>query len=184
MQAAPATTARLARCMSLFSTFVFLPLFLRCPFVEACTTTTFPECLCRNGIGITTTGATLFDDPERLNPLHLWRAAGWMVGIADVDRGLRHLGTAEPWRFRSDRAAEPRRKCGGGGGAHLTAARLAPVIALCCRSIRADLLLWVLLWCGRNALVAIAMRCRSWRRRAFRRLGGQGRRIGHHGRRS
>ena len=61
--------------MSLFSTFVFLPLILAIPFYEALQTTSFFNSYMEMVSSITTTGATLFDDPERLNqPLHLWRA--------------------------------------------------------------------------------------------------------------
>ena len=69
--------------MSLFSAFVFLPLVLAVPFYEGLRTTTFLNAYIEMVSAITTTGATLFDDPERLNgPLHLWRAmVGWMGGL-------------------------------------------------------------------------------------------------------
>jgi trk system potassium uptake protein TrkH len=69
--------------MSLFSAFVFLPVILAVPFYEGLRTTTFLNAYVEMVSAITTTGATIFDDPERLNgPLHLWRAlVGWMGGL-------------------------------------------------------------------------------------------------------
>lgn len=72
----------LGTLMSLFSTFVFLPAFLAVPFFEGLGTTTFLNAYMEMVSAITTTGATLFQDPERLDgTLHLWRAqVGWMGG--------------------------------------------------------------------------------------------------------
>ena len=72
----------LGNLMSVFATFVVLPLFLALPFYESLKTTTFLNAYVEMVSAITTTGATLFDDPERLNnTLHLWRAqVGWMGG--------------------------------------------------------------------------------------------------------
>lgn len=69
--------------MSLFSAFVFLPAILAVPFYEGLGTTTFLHAYVEMVSAITTTGATLFDEPERLNDtLHLWRAmVGWMGGL-------------------------------------------------------------------------------------------------------
>ena len=69
--------------MSLFSAFVFLPLILAVPFYEGLRTTTFLNAYIEMVSAMTTTGATLFSDPERLNgPLHLWREmVGWMGGM-------------------------------------------------------------------------------------------------------
>jgi len=69
--------------MSLFSAFVFLPVALAVPFVEALPTTSFLNAYVEMVSAITTTGATLFDDPARLpGTLHLWRAqVGWMGGL-------------------------------------------------------------------------------------------------------
>ncbi|MFK7743955.1 MAG: TrkH family potassium uptake protein [Roseobacter sp.] len=73
----------LGTLMSLFSTFVFLPVFLAVPFYEAIGNTLFLNAYVEMVSAITTTGATLFEAPERLNnTLHLWRAqVGWMGGI-------------------------------------------------------------------------------------------------------
>ncbi len=72
----------LGTLLSLFSTFVFLPAFLAIPFFEGLGTTTFLNAYMEMVSAVTTTGATLFTDPERLDTtLHLWRAqVGWMGG--------------------------------------------------------------------------------------------------------
>lgn len=69
--------------MSVFATFVFLPLFLALPFYESLKTTSFLNSYVEMVSALTTTGATLFEDPSRLNnTLHLWRAqVGWMGGL-------------------------------------------------------------------------------------------------------
>lgn len=69
--------------MSIFATFVFLPAFLALPFHESLKTTSFLNAYVEMVSALTTTGATLFEDPERLNmTLHLWRAqVGWMGGL-------------------------------------------------------------------------------------------------------
>lgn len=69
--------------MSLFSAFVFLPLILAVPFYEGLRTTSFLNAYVEMVSAITTTGATLFDDPERLNgALHLWCAiVAWLGGL-------------------------------------------------------------------------------------------------------
>ena len=69
--------------MSLLCAFVFLPLLLAVPFYEGLGTTTFLNAYVEMVSAITTTGATMFDDPERLNgTLHLWRAqVAWMGGL-------------------------------------------------------------------------------------------------------
>ncbi|MEQ3727441.1 MAG: potassium transporter TrkG [Tateyamaria sp.] len=69
--------------MSLLCAFVFLPFLLAVPFYEGLGTTTFLNAYVEMVSAITTTGATMFDDPERLNgTLHLWRAqVAWMGGL-------------------------------------------------------------------------------------------------------
>ena len=69
--------------MSLFSSFVFLPALLAIPFLEALPTTRFLHAYFDMVSAITTTGATLFDDPGRISDtLHLWRAqVAWMGGL-------------------------------------------------------------------------------------------------------
>lgn len=72
----------LGTLLSLFATFVFLPGFLAIPFYEGLGTTTFMNAYVEMVSAVTTTGATLFQTPERLDgTLHLWRAqVGWMGG--------------------------------------------------------------------------------------------------------
>lgn len=69
--------------MSLFSTLVFLPIVLAIPFYEALGNTSFLNAYVEMVSAVTTTGATLFEAPGRLNDtLHLWRAmVGWMGGL-------------------------------------------------------------------------------------------------------
>jgi trk system potassium uptake protein TrkH len=69
--------------LSLLSAFVFLPVFFAVPFLEALPTTRFVNVYFEMVSALTTTGATMFDNPERLsNTLHLWRAqVGWMGGL-------------------------------------------------------------------------------------------------------
>lgn len=74
----------LGQLMSLFSTFSILPVFLAIPFYYAVQTTSFLNAYFEMVSAITTTGATVFKDPERLSDsLHFWRAqVGWMGGLA------------------------------------------------------------------------------------------------------
>ncbi|MDW4497792.1 potassium transporter TrkG [Sulfitobacter sp. D35] len=69
--------------VSLSATFVVLPVVLAMPFHEGAQTTTFLNAYLEMVSALTTTGATVFDDPGRLpNTLHLWRAlVGWMGGL-------------------------------------------------------------------------------------------------------
>ena len=69
--------------MSLFSAVLLLPAYFAVPFVEVLPTTRFINAYFEMVSALTTTGATMFDDPERLNnTLHLWRAqVGWLGGL-------------------------------------------------------------------------------------------------------
>lgn len=69
--------------LSLLSAFVFLPVFFAVPFLEALPTTRFVNVYFEMVSALTTTGATMFENPARLsNTLHLWRAqVGWMGGL-------------------------------------------------------------------------------------------------------
>ncbi|MEM1074501.1 MAG: potassium transporter TrkG [Pseudomonadota bacterium] len=73
----------LGSLMSLFATFVFLPIFLAVPFYEARGAVDFFPTYVEMVSAVTTTGATVFNPPETLsNTLHLWRAqVGWMGGL-------------------------------------------------------------------------------------------------------
>ena len=69
--------------LSLFSVITLMPIYLAVPLFDILRTTTFFNAYIEMLGAITTTGALIFDDPERLaNPLHLWRAqVGWMGGF-------------------------------------------------------------------------------------------------------
>lgn len=69
--------------MALLGLFVLLPLMLAVPFHQAIKTTSFLNAYVEMVSALTTTGASLFDDPGRLaNTLHLWRAlVGWLGGL-------------------------------------------------------------------------------------------------------
>lgn len=69
--------------LALLGLFVILPLMLAVPFHQALRTTSFLNAYVEMVSALTTTGATLFDDPGRLpDTLHLWRAlVGWLGGL-------------------------------------------------------------------------------------------------------
>ena len=69
--------------LALVAAFGALPLMLAVPFNEAVRDTSYMNAYFEMVSSITTTGATLFDDPARLpNAVHLWRAlVGWMGGF-------------------------------------------------------------------------------------------------------
>lgn len=69
--------------LALLGLFVLLPLMLAVPLHQAIRTTSFLNAYIEMVSALTTTGATLFDDPARLaNSVHLWRAlVGWMGGF-------------------------------------------------------------------------------------------------------
>jgi len=136
--------------LSLFSAFVFLPLVFAIPFVEALPTTRFYNAYFEMLSALTTTGATLFDDPARLGPaLHLWRAqVGWMGGLLMWVAAVAILAPLNLGGFEVTAQAEPgRRETGLYATAPLSARHrigravqgLAPLYA------GLTLLLWVLL---------------------------------------
>ena len=73
----------LQNLLSLFLAFSVLPLFLAVPFYEGLETTSFLNAYTEMVSCITTTGATLFENPARLgDTLHLWRGmVGWAGGL-------------------------------------------------------------------------------------------------------
>lgn len=114
-------TSPLSPLLSLFSAFVLLPVFFAIPFVEALPTTRFINAYVEMVSATTTTGATLFQDPERLgSTLHLWRAqVGWMGGLlmwvaASAILAPLHLGG-----FEVTAQAEPGRETGTGAANRL-----------------------------------------------------------------
>ncbi|MCX7646549.1 MAG: TrkH family potassium uptake protein [Rhodobacteraceae bacterium] len=68
---------------SLLAFYVILPAIFAVPFREALGATTFLNAWFEMVSCLTTTGATVYDDPGRLAPtLHLWRATvGWLGGL-------------------------------------------------------------------------------------------------------
>lgn len=69
--------------IALFAAFTALPLLLAVPLVESVEDVSFVDAYFEMLSSFTTTGATIFDAPERLAPsLHLWRAlCGWLGGM-------------------------------------------------------------------------------------------------------
>ncbi len=69
--------------LAILGAFLALPLMLAVPFSVAVPDTSFLNAYVEMVSDITTTGATLFDDPERLpDSVHLWRAlVGWIGGF-------------------------------------------------------------------------------------------------------
>ncbi|SFI72070.1 TrkH family potassium uptake protein [Celeribacter neptunius] len=69
--------------LTLLASYTALPLILAVPFSEATRDTTFFNAYFEMVSALTTTGATLFDDPGRLSrPVHLWTAlVGWLGGL-------------------------------------------------------------------------------------------------------
>ncbi|KUJ81978.1 TrkH family potassium uptake protein [Ruegeria profundi] len=67
----------------LLGCFIVLPLFLAIPLHDALGNTTFLNAYFDMVSALTTTGADIFPDPDRLTaPMHLWRAlVGWMGGL-------------------------------------------------------------------------------------------------------
>ncbi|WP_261368282.1 TrkH family potassium uptake protein [Pseudosulfitobacter koreensis] len=147
--------------MSLFAAFTVLPAYLAVPFHEGLGTTSFLNAYIEMVSSFTTTGATLFDMPGRLNDtLHLWRAqVGWMGGLlmwiaASAILAPLNLGgfevtaRAEPGRYdeRNLRYQHPEGR-----------ARLVKVTkALVPIYIGLTLLLWILLIAGGDrSLVAL-----------------------------
>ena len=148
--------------MSLFSAFVFLPVLLAIPMIEALPTTRFINVYVEMVSAITTTGATLFDDPARLSgTLHLWRAqVGWMGGLlmwiaASAILAPLHLGG-----FEVTAQAEPGRRDQSRGSPQAAIdprARLVRVTrVLLPIYVGLTLLLWILqVFSGQPPLVAI-----------------------------
>ena len=78
----PANPLR-SHLLALVGAWLALPLMLALPFQQAVRDTSFLNAYFEMVSSLTTTGATLFDPPERLSEaLHLWRAlVGWLGGF-------------------------------------------------------------------------------------------------------
>ena len=79
---APKSVPR-SQLIALLAAFCLLPAMFAIPFYEAMPSISFLDAWFEMVSSFTTTGATLFDRPFRVNPsLHLWRAlVGWMGGL-------------------------------------------------------------------------------------------------------
>jgi trk system potassium uptake protein TrkH len=69
--------------ITMLGAYVILPIFLAMPFAHLVKSITFFQAYFEMLSSLTTTGATLFDDPKSISePLHLWRAlVGWLGGF-------------------------------------------------------------------------------------------------------
>lgn len=148
--------------LSLFSAFVFLPILLAIPFVETLPSTRFANAYFEMVSAITTTGATLFQDPGRLSDtLHLWRAqVGWMGGLlmwvaASAILAPLHLGgfevtaQAEPGR----RDVQDQVRVGAGRPRQRLMRAIATLMPI---YVGLTILLWMLLLAGGDrSLVAL-----------------------------
>lgn len=78
----PSSVAR-SQLASLIGAYAVLPLMLAVPFDQAVADTSFRNAWFEMVSSFTTTGATLYDTPDRLAPsIHLWRAiVGWLGGF-------------------------------------------------------------------------------------------------------
>lgn len=83
MSGRPSHHNALEHLLALFAVFSILPIVLAVPFYEAVQTTSFVNAYFEMVSSLTTTGATLFPDPDRLHPsLHLWRGiVAWSGGL-------------------------------------------------------------------------------------------------------
>lgn len=151
----------LGNLLSIFATFVFLPLFLALPLFESLKTTTFLNAYVEMVSSITTTGATMFDNPARLNNTHhLWRAqVGWMGGLTMWIAASAVLAPLNLGGFEVTAQAEPGQREGKFSIFGRTDPRerlVRTTIALTPIYVGLTLLLWVLLIIsGDNPLVAL-----------------------------
>ena len=78
----PSNLAR-TQLSTLVATFIFMPVVFALPFHEASRSASFLNSWFEMVSSFTTTGATLYDNPQRIAPsLHLWRAlVGWLGGL-------------------------------------------------------------------------------------------------------
>jgi trk/ktr system potassium uptake protein len=69
--------------LTMLGAYAILPIFLAMPFAHLVKSITFFQAYFEMLSSLTTTGATLFDDPASISePLHLWRAlVGWLGGF-------------------------------------------------------------------------------------------------------
>lgn len=136
--------------LSLFCCFVFMPVVFAIPFIEVLPTTHYINAYFEMLSALTTTGATMFDDPARLSPtLHLWRAqVGWMGGLLMWVAAVAILAPLNLGGFEVTAQAEPGR---GETGLHNSTALVPRQRIIRALSMLAPLyfgltlLLWILL---------------------------------------
>lgn len=152
--------------MSLFCAFVFLPAILAVPFYEGLGNTTFLNAYVEMVSAITTTGATVFEDPERLNaPLHLWRGlVAWMGGAMMWIAASAILAPLNLGGFEVTARAEPGRTTGRDASMSAPEVRVritkvaAVLVPIYCAL---TLLLWVLLAFGGDTGLAALVHAMS-----------------------
>lgn len=146
----PAGQGALGPLLSLFSTFVFLPLFLALPVLEARPSTGVLNAYFEMVSALTTTGATIFDLPESISPvLHLWRGlVAWLGGLLMWVAAVAILAPLHLGGFEVTAQAEPGRQIDRSRdfGASALAARLSRALrTLAPIYISLTVVLWVLL---------------------------------------
>jgi trk system potassium uptake protein TrkH len=148
--------------LAMFAAFAALPALLAVPFYMAVGNTSFLSSYVEMVSSLTTTGATLFDTPDRLpESVHLWRAlVGWMGGFLMLVTAVAILAPMNLGGFEVLSSAHARRQTAGAAdsiwvsdGAHRLqrfGAQLFPIYA------GLTLVLWIfLLLLGDRPLVAI-----------------------------
>jgi len=105
----------LSNLLSLFLGYSVLPVFLALPFYEGLSTTSFLNAYIEMVSSLTTTGATLFETPGRLNDsLHLWRGiVGWLGGLMMWVVASAILAPLNLGGFEVTASAEPGQDTGG-----------------------------------------------------------------------
>ncbi|MEL6171292.1 MAG: TrkH family potassium uptake protein, partial [Pseudomonadota bacterium] len=95
--------------ISLALAYTAMPVLLAIPFYEGLETTLFLNAYVEMVSSLTTTGATLFDTPERLvDSLHLWRGiVGWSGGLLIWIAAVAVLAPMNLGGFELSIAAEP-----------------------------------------------------------------------------
>lgn len=159
----PRRVAR-AQLLTLAATYILMPLVLAIPLYESIGNTRFLNAYFEMVSALTTTGASVFDNPGRLSSAeHLWRAlVGWMGGfffwvaaiaiLAPMNLGGFEVRTGAPMGQPAAGFERGRRSGEDPNGRILThAARLLPVYVLLTGA------LWVaLVIAGEPALVAVS----------------------------
>ncbi|MGR3661999.1 MAG: TrkH family potassium uptake protein [Paracoccaceae bacterium] len=97
--------------LSMLAAFIVLPLMLAVPFNMAVGNTTFLSSYVEMVSSLTTTGATLYEPPERLpESVHLWRAlVGWMGGFLTLVTAIAILAPMNLGGFEVLSSANERR---------------------------------------------------------------------------